>query len=68
MKKNQGQGKVREFIVKSGKFEILAKVREKSGNSRIRSRGWRNQVIREIKRKLQSGSFFNQVNKQGYNL
>ena len=36
--KIQGQGKVREFWVKSGKFEILAKVREKSGNFRIRSR------------------------------
>ena len=32
MKKIQGQGKVREFRVKSGKFEILEKVREKSGN------------------------------------
>ena len=32
MKKIQGQGKVREFCVESGKFEILEKVREKSGN------------------------------------
>ena len=32
-KKVQGQGKVREFCFWSGKFEILAKVREKSGKS-----------------------------------
>ena len=32
MKIFQGQGKVREFRVESGKFEILEKVREKSGN------------------------------------
>ena len=32
MKKVQGQGKVREFGFESGKFEILEKVREKSGN------------------------------------
>ena len=31
-KKVQGQGKVREFWVGSGKFEIFEKVREKSGN------------------------------------
>ena len=35
IKKVQGQGKVREFCFWSGKFEILAKVREKSGNFRI---------------------------------
>ena len=32
MKKIQGQGKVREFWVESGKFVIMEKVREKSGN------------------------------------
>ena len=32
MKKVQGQGKVREFWVESGKFENFEKVREKSGN------------------------------------
>ena len=37
IKKVQGQGKVREFCFWSGKFEILAKVREKSGNFRITS-------------------------------
>ena len=37
IKKVQGQGKVREFCFWSGKFEILAKVREKSGNFRIKS-------------------------------
>ena len=38
IKKVQGQGKVREFCFWSGKFEILAKVREKSGNFRIKSK------------------------------
>ena len=37
IKKVQGQGKVREFCFWSGKFEILAKVREKSGNFRNKS-------------------------------
>ena len=37
IKKVQGQGKVWEFYFWSGKFEILAKVREKSGNFRIKS-------------------------------
>ena len=37
MKKIQGQGKVREFCFWSGKFEILAKVWEKSGNFKIKS-------------------------------
>ena len=45
--KNQGQGKV-----KSWKFDILAKVGEKLGNFRNRSRGWRNRVIREINEKI----------------
>ena len=31
MKKIQGQGQIREFWDESGKFEILEKVREKSG-------------------------------------
>ena len=33
MKKVQGQGKVREFWVESGKFEILEKVREIYNNN-----------------------------------
>ena len=37
IKNVQGQEKVREFCFWSGKFEILAKVREKSGNFRIKS-------------------------------
>ena len=37
IKKVQGQGKVREFCFWSGKFEIFTKVREKSGNCRIKS-------------------------------
>ena len=48
MEKIQGQGKVREFRVKSGKFEILAKVREKSVKSQgiLRSIVCGNPVVR----------------------
>ena len=38
--------------MESGKFEFLAKVREKSGNFRIKSRGWRSQVIKGINDKV----------------
>ena len=58
---SHGQGKVREkwekFKVreKSGNFEFSQgnlKFWQKSGNFRIRSRRWRNQVIREINEKI----------------